>query len=780
MLINFNKYYGVNIVGIAWSFLLGVLIFQISRHLPPWYCLLLLPVTLLCVIKWPPVFLLLMVVAGYLWSYGFALYMIYPRLAGELVGRDIDLTGVIHEVKSQDSEYARFILRVDRHSIAHWHNNIPKKIMLAWYHPQQSVAGNQQCDFVVRLKPYWRFANPGSLDIEKAMFLRALGARGYIRAGRCQPPAVKTHPTLRAYLMARFARFSQPYQYADLMQALTFGERDNIDQHQWEVLRKTGTAHLLAISGLHISAISLFVFYVIKHLARASARLCEFFPAAFMGAVFALLAAGFYAYLAGFSLPTQRALIMVSVALLAVLLRRPVVSFSVYSLALLMVLLIQPVAVLSAGFWLSFLAVLCILIILKSTWGKPKWLRVLWLQCYLGAALFAVSLLFFSQASLIAPWVNLLAIPAVSFLILPLLLFTQLLFALHADVSLLFACLDQLFDWLWQMLSLAAGFDYSSLALSPGLLGVVAYQLGLFLIVQPRGFPARYLAWLFMAALFLIKPAALKPTQMRLTVLDVGQGLSVFIETQNHSLIYDAGARFHSDFSIGEAVVLPFMKKHAIHQADLAIVSHNDNDHAGGMHALLKADAVKQLIVSNQAALYQTANVTLCRAGQQWRWDGVLFRFLHPPAGWQSNDNNRSCVLQVIHAGGVILLPGDIETAVENRLIDEYGDELASDLMIAPHHGSRSSSSDRFVDYIRPQTVVFSAGYQNRYGFPHATIRQRYEKAAVQTVDIAYQGAVEFIFDANTGIERQPGRRRQYKRYWHSAQEEFTHSAQSE
>ena len=766
-------------VGIAWSFLLGVSIFQISRHLPPLYCFLLLPVTLLWVIKWPAVFLLLVMVAGYLWSYGFALYMIYPKLAGELVGKDIDLTGVVHTVKSQNPEYARLVLRVDRHSIARWHDNIPKKIMLGWYHPEQIVADNQRCDFVVRLKPYWRFANPGSFDIEKAMFLRAIGARGYIRSGRCMPPVAKPRLALRAYLMARFGLLSEQYEHADLMQALTFGDRENIDQHQWQVLRKTGTAHLLAISGLHISAISLFVFYVVRNLARCSARLCERLPAAFIAAVFALLAAAFYAYLAGFSLPTQRALIMVSVALLAVLLRRPVVSFSVYSLALLMVLLIQPMAVLSAGFWLSFLAVLCIYIILKSTRGKNKWLRIFWLQCYLGLALLGVSLLFFSQASLISPLVNVLAIPAVSFLILPLLLFTQLLFALHVDFSQwLFVCLDQLFDWLWQMLSLAAGVDFSSFGFSPGVLGVMAYQLGLFLIVQPRGTPARYLAWLFMAALFLIRPAPLTPAQMRFTVLDVGQGLSVFIETQNHALIYDAGVRFQSGFNTGEAVVLPFMKKHAIHQADLAVVSHNDNDHAGGMHALLRANASRRLIVSNQAEHYQTASVALCRAGQQWHWDGVLFRFLHPPAGWQSNDNNRSCVLQVIHPAGVILLPGDIEKSAENRLVDEYGDKLASHLIVAPHHGSRSSSSDRLVDYVSPQTVIFSAGYHNSHGFPHAMIRQRYEKAAARTVNTAYQGAVEFIFDAKTGITMQPGHRWKHKRYWHFAQEQFTHSAE--
>ena len=220
---------------------------------------------------------------------------------------------------------------------------------------------------------------------------------------------------------------------------------------------------------------------------------------------------------------------------------------------------------------------------------------------------------------------------------------------------------------------------------------------------------------------------------MRMTVLDVGQGLAIVIETQHHTLIYDAGLRSLSGFNAGSAVVLPYMESRRIQHADLAIISHNDNDHSGGIHSLLEEGVIKQLVVSNRPELYAARSITLCRAGDTWRWDGVTFEMLHPPSKWQSNDNNRSCVLQISHPIGKILLTGDIEKSAEEWLIDQYGDSLASDLMVVPHHGSKTSSSYRFVDLVHPKTAVFSAGYRNRYGFPHATIKQRYRELGTQT-----------------------------------------------
>jgi competence protein ComEC len=767
----------MNMARVALSFLLGVLLFQISRELPSYYCLLTVPVFLLLLSRFPVTLPLLFVSLGYVWSFVFSLYIIYPQLSSQLEGEDIQVKGEVTEVKSESRQFSKFVFNIDQSSIRQLNSQVPENIMLSWYQPKQKIQYQQQCDFVVRLKKIWGYSNPGGVDYEKNMFVAGIGARGYVRSGQCDELNLLDveQPSLRQQWISRFQSIAPQYQYANLMQALTFGERDGIEPEQWQVLRETGTSHLLAISGLHLSAISVVIFFLVNRLVRCNAWVCEQIPAQSVAAVFAMIAAMFYAYLAGFSLPTQRALIMVSVGLLAILFRKPVINVPVLSSALILVLMINPLSVLTAGFWMSFLAVLFIFIVIKSTQGKSKLFRVIAVQCYLGFALFPISLLFFSQASIISPVVNLIAIPLVSFALLPLLLTTQVLFLFGLVISEpLFALLDWLFSWLWWGLEQSATFEYSSLEFYPTILGVVAFEVGLFILVQAKGLPVRHLAWVLIVGLFLIKEPQLNQGQMRLTVLDVGQGLALVVETENHVLIYDAGVRSLSGFNTGDAVVLPYLKTRAISKVDLAIVSHNDNDHSGGMHSLIAHGVIAELMISNREELYDFEHTRLCRAGDEWQWDGVMFKVLHPPTKWQSNDNNRSCVLQINHAAGNILVTGDIEKSAEEWLIGQYGDNLSSDIIIAPHHGSKSSSSYRFVGLVHPQTAVFPVGYRNRYGFPHATITQRYQEIGAQLVDTVSQGAVTFLFDVHDGLQMQTGHRQDRKRYWHSTQLEIT------
>ena len=761
----------------ALSFLLGVIVFQTSSELPSGYCLLLLPVSIFLAKINTRAFPLIFISSGYLWAYFFAIWLIHPSLSGELEGKDVKVSGVIEEIKFQSPHYSRFLFEIDSSTIKLHNKQIPKRVMLSWYQPPDSLTFNEHCQFVVRLKRYWHYANPGSFDKEKSMFLSGIGARGYVRSGQCE----KLNTTrlrkfdLRAQWVNQFEQATSNLEHSHLMAALAFGERKDIQQHEWKVLRDTGTSHLLAISGLHLSAVSMVMFLICHRLVRFSATLCERYTAHRIAAVLALIAAIFYAYLAGFSLPTQRALIMVSIGLMAILLRKPVVSYSLLATALFVVLVINPMSVLSAGFWMSFSAVLFIFFILKMTQHKKQWLSILYVQCYLGAALFPVSLLFFSEASLISPLVNLIAIPLVSFIILPALLFSLVLFLAGMSISLpLLEWVDVMLMLLWSGLEMSSQLIFASIIFYPTLLGVFAYEVGLWLIIQPNGLPAKYLAWLLLPALFLIKEPKLAEDQMRLTVLDVGQGLSVVIETAHHSLVYDAGPRSLSGFSTGSAVVIPYLQTRSIHHVDLAIVSHDDNDHSGGMHAVLEALEVDRLLVSHRPERFSFNQIELCRAGHQWQWDGIDFIVLHPPNKWQSSDNDRSCVIQIRHPAGTVLLTGDIEKSAEKWLVDQYGDNLGSDLLLVPHHGSRSSSSYRFVGRVHPQTAVFSAGYMNRYRFPHATIMRRYQESGAQIVDITHEGAVTFLFDTELGLQKQPGYREQHKRYWHSTKEQLT------
>jgi competence protein ComEC len=322
---------------------------------------------------------------------------------------------------------------------------------------------------------------------------------------------------------------------------------------------------------------------------------------------------------------------------------------------------------------------------------------------------------------------------------------------------------------LWWALELIAGFRYSSVSDYVTIYSVLVYQLGLLILLLCKSLPAKAMGLIYVSALFFIKEPGLRQHEMRMTVLDVGQGLSVLIETENHSLLYDAGFQSSSGFSMGQAVVSPYLDARKIQKVDIGLVSHNDNDHSGGIHCLLNKNRIKKLLISNQRTLYEFDHKDYCRAGNEWNWDGVVFRVLHPASDWRSNDNNRSCVLQAIHPQGKILLTGDIEGSTEKVLSDLYGDKLASDILIVPHHGSKSSSTPGFLARVQPRFAVFSTAYKNRYDFPHADIIKRYRIMGVVTADTQSEGAVMFNIDSAKGIQMSQGYRAISQRYWHSS-----------
>ena len=760
-------------IRLALSFLLGVLIFQTSRTLPPYYIVVGFPAVALCYFYFPRARDICCIILGFLWSFLFASAHLLPALDPLLEGRDLRITGEVVEINKKSPSFSSFIFQINSSHHSEFAERLPKKVILTWYSPALDVDTQQHCRLQVRLKRHWRFANPGSVDREKQMYLKGIGARGHVREGKCQDLEITAmQKSVRTTLIDHFQRQASQYKHSGLMQALSFGVRDNIQNSQWEVMRATGTSHLLAISGLHLSAICLVVLLIATTLAKLSATLCMQFPAQCVGAIIAMIATIFYAYLAGFSVPTQRALIMVIVALSAILVRKPVVRFPLLATALLAVLLWNPLAVLSASFWMSFLAVLFIFVILKSSPGHSRIINLIRVQVILAIALLPVSMWFFSQGSLIAPIVNFFAVPYVSFLLLPVLLLGQLLFLIGIEAShYLFVTTDYLLEGLQWWLQICAEMPFAAIQFHPTIFGVILFELGLLLFIQPRGFPVRLLSLVFVSALFLIRDDVLSAGQMHVTMLDVGQGSAVVVETKNHTLVYDTGPKYASGFNTGAAVVLPFLKTRNIKRINQLVVSHNDNDHAGGAQSVLAAKVVENLMISNDKNKYSFNAINYCRQGDEWIWDDVKFQILHPPKHWLSSSNNRSCVLQITHSAGSILLVGDIEEAVERRLTAQYGDKLRSRLLLVPHHGSSSSSSRRFLARVRPQTAVFSVGYRNRYGFPHANITARYQSIGAELVDTIREGAVTFIFDSRQGMHREVGFRPSSRRYWNSTWE---------
>jgi competence protein ComEC len=715
--------------------------------------------------------MLYIAIAGFLYAYLHAQYRLWPSLDHNLQGQDIEITGWVKEIYNQSENYTRFIFKTEKINTKKKTSGLPKNIMLSWYDPESRVAEGQTCQFTVRLKHYWRYANPGSVDIEKAMFLQNIGARGYIKKAVCLDPGLVETQTifLRDLLIHQFAQKKNEYDYFAWMMALSFGVRDYLTEHDWEVLRKSGSAHLVAISGLHLSVIGLFAFFIFRRLACCSTYICEYVGAQRIAAAFAMFAVFFYAYIAGFSLPTQRALIMVCIAFTAVIFNKPLVSFPLLATTLLFTLLWDPMSVLSASFWMTFLAVLFIFVIIKSAPTANKWYLALRIQLSLSIALFPVSLWFFQEGSLVAPLVNLIAVPYISFLVLPFLLIAQALFVFDLSIaSYLFHCLDILLGYFWWFIQSATTFSFSSYQYQPSFIGVLLFEIAWVLFLVAKEYLLRFMSLLLCAALFLFKHDSLQEDQLRLAILDVGQGLSVHVQTKHHSLLYDLGPQFPSGFNTVDAVVLPYLRFRHISHIDKLVISHHDNDHAGGLETMLASGLVDTLYFGHAAKITPSKAAHHCVQGEQWLWGKIRFEILHPPEGWRANSNNSSCVIQIFHPAATILLTGDIEAEVEYRLLTEFGDRLRSDIMVVPHHGSLSSSTPAFIEVVAPQIAIYSTGFRNRYGFPHDTIRSRYQFLGAKQRNTANEGAIIFELDVATGVQEMPSYRSKTQRYWHS------------
>jgi competence protein ComEC len=484
-------------------------------------------------------------------------------------------------------------------------------------------------------------------------------------------------------------------------------------------------------------------------------------------AILALSAALGYAALAGFAVPTQRALIMLAVVLGGMLARRHVRPTHALSAALLAVLAWDPTAVLAPGFWLSFAAVAVLFATaLPRAAVDPWWRRACRSQLAIAVGLLPLVVLFFQQASLVAPAANLVAVPLVGTLVVPLTLTGTVVAPwIPAIGQGLLEAAAWLLSWVLSLLGWLAGFEWASVSLGAvSAVGWVTALAGAGLALAPRGWPARWLAAPLLAPLLLARYPAPGAGEVWLTALDVGQGLAVVVRTQQHTLVYDTGARFSGSFDAGRAVVVPYLRHAGVGSVDTLVVSHGDNDHIGGARSLLAALPVSRVL---SAATDKLVEAQPCLAGERWSWDGVEFEILHPSASETlRRENDTSCVLRVVSPHGSALLTGDIERGAESQLVRTYDQALAADIMTAPHHGSRTSSSAAFVAAVQPQHVVVPAGYANRYGFPHEEVAARYELSGAKLWNTGSMGALTFRIAEHAAMV--PTRQRDVaKRYWH-------------
>jgi competence protein ComEC len=556
--------------------------------------------------------------------------------------------------------------------------------------------------------------------------------------------------------------------YAGILQALVIGDESGISSESWQVFLKTGTNHLMSISGLHITMLSGLAYTLAFGLWRRSVRLTLFLPARKAAALVGLVVAFSYALIAGFTVPTQRTFLMLLVFALALWSGRHVQISRVLAYSLFLVVLWDPWAVHSPGFWLSFGAVAVITFCVAGRLLRLSWVQgALKTQWTVTLGLIPLLLMLFQQVSIISPIANAVAIPVISTLVVPLSLIGGLL---SIDSALLLA------HWIMGNAMWFLRF-FADLPLSvwqqhaPPIWTVLTALFGVLWILSPKGVPLRFLGWIFCLPVFLIAPEVPQVGAMNVTVLDVGQGLAVVIKTNHHQILYDAGPKYGQQSDSGERIILPYLRAEGIGSLDLMMVSHNDNDHSGGMASVLKQMPVNWLISSfsvDEPEL-QSLKYDFCVAGQRWDWDGVVFEVLSPTIESYEDstvsDNNRSCVLKVNSAYGSILLTGDIERQAENFLVDAHLQELRSDVLVVPHHGSKTSSSAAFIDAVQPGIAVFTAGYLNRFGHPKAEIQSRYLDRNIKTYRSDQDGSVILAF-TKSGIDLKQWR--QYaKRYWH-------------
>jgi len=697
-------------------------------------------------------------------------------------GRDIEVVGVVAELPRRHERGQRFVFDVEQTITPQ--AGVPPHIYLATYADDKTVPlelrAGERWRLTLRLKQPHGTANPHGFDFEAWALERNLRATAYVhnkgdnrRIDTLADGLGYRIETWREAVRDKFAATLGAAPYAGVLSALAIGDQNSIAPAQWQVFTRTGVNHLMSISGLHITMLASLAFALAYWLWRRSARLTLLLPARKAAALAALLTAIGYALLSGFAVPAQRTVYMVGAVAAALWLNRNFSSGQILAIALLGVLLPDPWAVMSAGFWLSFGAVALILYVTAHRIGRSHWLleyaNVQWAMLI---GLTPLLLGLFQQASLVSPIANAIAIPLVSLVIVPLALLGAALplWLSHEGAPLWLAHLVmdgvmRFLEWL-NALPQAVWTQHAPPAWS-----VAAAMLGALWILLPRGFPARWLGFLLLLPLFLNAPEPPAQGALRLIVFDVGQGLAVAAQTQNHALLYDAGPDFSGEADSGNRILILTLRALGIGKLDGLVLSHDDSDHTGGAASIMQALPVGWVSSSLPAAhplLYSATHSRRCQDGTSWNWDGVQFDMLHPApdndGAKKAHDNNQSCVLRISIGKHSILLAGDIEKNSEARLLKQHADKLLASLLVAPHHGSRSSSSLDFVAATLPDYVVFTAGYRNRFGHPKEEVLQRYADSGAELLRSDEDGAILVEMNAQ-GLQVERYRKTQ-RRYW--------------
>lgn len=728
---------------------------------------------------------------GFCWTAVIAQSAVNDRLNPALEGVDLTVRGVIVGLPQRGDHGWTFRFAVEQATTLGAQAqlvSLPRAVRLSLPDAvaNQTPRAGERWQWQVRLRRPHAPVNPDGFDGELHALQEGTGAMGSIRSGHNEtsapvrldslamtPSAVlaATRERVRAAIAAA-TRNADPTGRG-VLQALAIGDQAAVPDRVWSALNRTGIGHLLSISGLHITMLAAIAAALASRLWRlrwlAAHSALERWPRQRVAAGAAVATAAMYSLLAGWGIPAQRTFWMLAAAALAATLGRAPSVLATLSFAAAIVTVLDPWAPLSAGFWLSFAAVAAIVWAMSR--GAPRALRADRLGPRLRAAARAMlsagtgtqiaatlamvplSVAFFGSVSVIGPLMNAVAIPLVAGVLTPAVLLGAALASIDPQwgawllapcarlVAETVAVLIRVADWSWAAIAVP----------QPSTVEWALAAAGVACLLGPRVVPLQWGAGCAVLALLLQSRDLPAAAELRITALDVGQGMAVLVESGQRALLYDTGPAWSSERDAGARIVLPYLRARGIVRLDVLIVSHGDADHAGGASSLLREIPAEQLISSlapdHPLVLANSAHLP-CRAGNTWQWNDVTFRWLHPDtadaeAVTGGSANARSCVLHVRAAAGSVMLAGDIEAKQEARLLARVPTELLrADVLLAPHHGSRTSSTEAFLRAVAPSWAIFQVGYRNRYHHPHPTVTARYDTLGIATLRSDRDGAV--------------------------------------
>ena len=654
---------------------------------------------------------------------------------------------------------------------------IPSRIRASWFEPPVNLRLGDVWQVELRLRRPRGNSNPGLFDYEAWMFRERIAAAGYVVSGKrnhlLRSGDMGAANRLRQSFVDRLTDLLPNRDAAAVLAAIAVGARHLVSQQQWERYARTGTSHLMAISGLHIG-LAAGVAYIVALMSLGMTGRRNHNDIAL---IVSLIAAAAYAFVSGFEIPARRATLMIAFMVVASLRRRQISPLLILCAACIAIVVPDPLATMAPGFKLSFAAVLVLIWLARRrlTDSRAHWvcrsvlvLRSLAsLQAMLLLGLLPLTVLIFQRVAFSAPLVNLIAVPLFSFVTVPLtlagLVFAGPLQALGDQALLVAAQSIRLLEW-----GIAAAASESAASMPVATVDGFAWAIlfmPLLMVLLPPGWPGRHLAWIAVFALIMHKPAGPMHGCADIEVLDVGQGLATIVRTSAHLLVFDTGAKFRQGGSMGQRVVLPYLSGLGINRIDRLIVSHADLDHSGGVGDIVTGIAVDEILVGEP--LPSAAMISRpCQSGSTWQWDGIVFQFIHPADMQPAQGNDASCVLVVSAGNNRLLLTGDIEKSVEQRLV-RYGAVPQSAVVVVPHHGSRTSSTSPFVRALSPSIAIVSAGFDNRWGFPKEEVVARWESVGAKVLVTATSGAIGLRLCGLTGVDALTEHRRAGYRIWH-------------